>query len=70
MTTCSCGRISVGGEATDLRNWHPDCGEHGLASEWYRSPAQVSKREVQNERLRDLQAKASAARRRARETSE
>ncbi len=56
---CTCGRMSVG----DSRNWHPDCPEHGLASEWWKSPEQVAKREAQDARLRDLQRQAREARR-------
>jgi hypothetical protein len=63
---CSCGKIRIGMEITEHRNWSPDCPEHGLDSEWYRSPEQVQKREEQNARLLDLQRQAREARQRAR----
>ncbi len=60
---CSCGRLRIGHEVTEHRNWSPDCLAHGLGSPWYESPEQVAKREAQNDRLRDLQRQATEARR-------
>ena len=57
--TCTCGRIKVGNEVTELRNWNPDCAEHGTDSAWWNSPEQVAKRQ-ENHNL--LQIKARAAR--------
>lgn len=65
--TCTCGRLYVGATVTEARNWSPDCGLHGLDSEWYRSPARVAKRAEDSERLRDLQRQAREARARAAE---
>ena len=65
---CTCGHVRIGGELTGARNWNPDCAVHGLGSHWYRSPEQVAKRAAQNDRLRDLQAQARAARERVKET--
>jgi len=64
---CTCGRLKVGMTVTEHRNWNPDCPEHGVKSQWYRSPEQKAKRDAQDERLRDLQRQANEARRRARE---
>ena len=61
--TCTCGRIRIGMEVTEHRNWQPDCLEHGVDSEWWSSPEQVAKREAQNERLRTLREAAREARR-------
>lgn len=63
--TCACGRISVGMTLTDARNLNPGCEEHGIHSEWYKSPEQVARRRAQNDRLRDLQRQAREARRKA-----
>ncbi len=60
--TCSCGRLRVGMHETTARNLNPDCEEHGIESDWYRSPEQVENRRAQNERLRDLQRQAREAR--------
>lgn len=60
--TCTCGRIKIGGETTEARNWSPDCEEHGLDSEWWSSPEQKARREEQTTRLRDLQKQAREAR--------
>lgn len=60
--TCSCGRIMLGSRPTESRNWNPDCSEHELDTDWWKSPEQVAKRRQQSERLRDLQAQARAAR--------
>lgn len=66
-TDCSCGRIAVGMTITANRNWNPECAEHGLRSDWYRSPEQVTRRAQADEQLRDLYARARAARQAARE---
>ena len=60
--SCRCGRIMLGSEATEHRNWNPDCPEHGLESDWWKSSEQVEKRRVDSERLRNLWAQARAAR--------
>jgi hypothetical protein len=52
---CRCGRIKIGFEVTEHRNWNPDCPEHGATSDWYRSPEQTAKRDAQRERLTELQ---------------
>ena len=64
MSGCVCGHIKIGSEVTELRNWNPDCPEHGVSSTWYRSPEQMEKRRAQDERLRDLQRQAREARNR------
>lgn len=61
---CSCARIRVGMELTENRNWDPDCPAHGVDSAWWKSPEQVEKRRVLNERLRSLYAAAREARKR------
>jgi hypothetical protein len=60
--TCRCGELMLDGRPTGSRNWNPDCPEHGTASEWYRSPEQVAKREADSARLRDLYRRAREAR--------
>jgi hypothetical protein len=62
MPDCTCGHIAIGMEVTDIRNWHPDCPEHGLKSAWYKSPEQVTRRAEENARLREMYAKVHAAR--------
>jgi len=52
---CTCGRIKLGSEVTEARNWNPDCPEHGTDSAWYRSDAQVVQRQLQRTRLRVIQ---------------
>jgi len=59
---CTCGAVKVGGKPTSSRNWSPECPEHGLKSAWWSSPEQVAHREDQSKRLRELQARARAAR--------
>lgn len=66
---CTCGRIKIGMKVTEQRNWHPACREHGLGTAWWNSPEQVAKREAQAVRSADLQARAKAARKAAREAS-
>jgi hypothetical protein len=63
---CKCGRIKIGSEATESRNWNPDCPTHGTASSWWNSPEQVEKRAADSARLLDLQRQAREARQRAR----
>lgn len=63
--SCHCGRMMVGMRETGARNWNPDCPEHGTESEWWNSPEQVEKRRVDNERLMELQRRATEVRRRA-----
>lgn len=60
---CRCGRIKIGNEVTDHRNWNPECPEHGVSSDWYRSDEQVAKRAAQRERAIELQRLAREARR-------
>jgi len=68
--TCTCGRIKVGWEVTQLRNCNPDCEEHGVGTAWYTEPERVAKRQRDNERLIDLQLRAREARRQARKSKE
>jgi len=63
---CTCSRLRVGSELTEVRNWNPDCAEHGVGTEWYTSPEQVAKRQAQNDRLRELQTEARRRREEAR----
>lgn len=64
---CRCGRIKVGLETTESRNWNPDCPVHGVGSAWWASPEQQQARAALSQRLRDLQRRAAEARRQARE---
>ncbi len=64
LRPCSCGRIKIGFEVTEHRNWNPDCLEHGIGSAWYMSPEQIRKRAEQNERIRDLHRQVKEARKR------
>jgi len=59
---CTCGRIAIGMEVTEARNWNPECKEHGWSSDWYATPERVQKRAEQDRKLRELQKKAAAAR--------
>jgi hypothetical protein len=34
---CSCGRLHIGMQATELHNWSPDCPAHGTKSNWYQT---------------------------------
>jgi hypothetical protein len=52
---CDCGRIKIGSEVTEARNWSPDCPEHGTDSAWYQSETQVVSRQLQSTRLRVIQ---------------
>ena len=61
--TCTCGRIAVGLKLTELRNWSPDCEEHGVDSAWYNSETQMVKRAASSERTIELQRRAREARR-------
>jgi hypothetical protein len=63
---CTCGELMLDGKGTGCFNLNYDCPEHGTESEWYRSDEQVAKRKVDTDRLRDLQLRAAAARKAAR----
>lgn len=65
--TCSELMLNSGKGATGVRNWSETCPEHGVESDWYRSPEQVTKRAVDRERLIGLQEQARQARAAARE---
>ena len=54
---CKCGRIRIGMEVTELRNWNPDCPVHP----W------TDAMQAQNDRAVELQRQAAQARREARE---
>jgi len=60
--TCTCGRIAIGMQVTEQRNWNPDCEEHGVDSDWYNSETQRVKRAAARERTIDLQRRAREAR--------
>jgi len=60
--SCTCGRIAIGMEVTEQRNWNPDCVEHGEGTDWYNDPERVAKRALYRERLIDLQRQAREAR--------
>lgn len=55
MTTCTCGRIKLGSEVTEARNWNPDCPEHGTESAWWHSDVQVVGLRYDSARLRVVQ---------------
>jgi len=61
---CTCGRVHIGSEVVG-RNLNYDCPEHGVKSNWYNEPERVAKREVDRQRLIDLQLRARDARRAA-----
>lgn len=63
--SCECGRIALGLEVTEARNWNPECPEHGVASEWWNCEEQVQDRIRRRVELAKLQARAREARRRA-----
>lgn len=63
---CTCLYLKLNGERVGAQNWHPECPEHGLKSEWFKSPEQVAKREAFDARLREVQGQVRAARQRAR----
>lgn len=65
--SCECGNIAIGLTVTETRNWHPECPEHGIESEWWNSEAQFQERMVRRSELIKLQARAREARRKARE---
>jgi hypothetical protein len=67
MDICTCGRISVGLEVTEHRNWNPDCIVHGINSEWYNTDEQIQRRDEQNRRLRELQLLAAQKRKQAKQ---
>lgn len=58
MTSCTCGRIAVGGTITESRNLDPDCVVHGVNSYWYNTMEQKAKREESTMRTRNLQGRA------------
>jgi hypothetical protein len=62
MTDCGCGRIAVGMTVTEVREWNPECAEHGTASAWWNSPEQRAARAARRQRTADLQRRARAAR--------
>lgn len=62
---CTCGRLRVGSELTEHRNWNPDCAVHGTASAWYNDPERRDARDAKNAEVLDLQRCAREARRRA-----
>ena len=49
--SCKCSQIALGNIITEQRNWNPDCGVHGLESEWYRSDEQKARRNAEREEL-------------------
>ncbi|MGW6913738.1 hypothetical protein ACWGB8_07950 [Kitasatospora sp. NPDC054939] len=61
-TVCTCGRLAVGMEVTEHREWHRDCPQHGVYSTWWNSPEQVEARAVRRRESIDLQARARAIR--------
>ncbi|MFE6500733.1 hypothetical protein [Kitasatospora sp. NPDC057738] len=61
-TACTCGRIAIGLEVTDHREWHRDCRQHGVYSTWWNSPEQQAARETRRQSSIDLQARARDAR--------
>jgi hypothetical protein len=60
--SCRCSKVMVGGQWTGSLNWTPDCPEHGVESDWYKSPARADVRRANNERLRAMQAEAARVR--------
>lgn len=69
-STCTCRELMLNGGkgASGVRNWCEACPEHGVDSDWYRSPEQVAKRAADRERLIGLQEQARQARAAARES--
>jgi len=49
---CTCAHIELGGEVTEAQVWDPDCAEHGIASAWWRSDAEMAKQRLQGAWLR------------------
>jgi len=64
---CTCPRLAIGLEVTEIRNWNADCPSHGTASAWWNSPEQQAERAARRVESIALQAKAKEMRRRARE---
>jgi hypothetical protein len=60
-TTCSCARVHVSDVPFGL-SWNPDCVVHGTRSAWWNSPGQRHIRLLDSDRLRVLQALATARR--------
>jgi hypothetical protein len=59
---CTCGRLAVGLEVTENRNWEPTCPEHGIESVWWNSDEEVAARAARNARLKELYVLAREAR--------
>lgn len=64
MDECTCGRIAIGAEVTEHRNWSPNCSEHGTDSAWWSSPEQRAERAARRAESLELQARAREAGRR------
>lgn len=62
---CTCGRIALGMEVTENREWNPECREHGRDSTWWNAPAQRADRATRRAASIELQAGAREARARA-----
>lgn len=67
--SCTCRELMLnsGKGATGVHNWSDTCPEHGVDSDWYRSPEQVARRAAERERSIGLQEQARLARAAARE---
>lgn len=63
---CTCGRIAIGLEVTEHREWNPACPVHGTSSEWWNSEEQRAERAARAERTAELQARAREARKQGR----
>lgn len=61
-TACTCPRLAIGMEVTEVRDWSRGCPEHGIYSTWWNSPEQQAKREAQRAESAALQAKAKEMR--------
>jgi hypothetical protein len=61
-TACTCGRIAIGMEVTEHREWHRNCPEHGVYSTWWNSPEQQQARAARRQESIELQARAREAR--------
>lgn len=60
MSDCTCGRIAIGLEVTDLpRNWNPECPEHGERTDWFKGPG--------GDHMRASQVRSAIAQKRARQ---
>lgn len=56
MHNCICGEIMIGMKKSGHYNLNLDCPIHGLNSDWYNAPDQISKRKDDSKRLIELQA--------------